>query len=596
MIPNNVVEDILRRVSIADIISQRIPLKKSGNNYTGFCPFHNDRKTPSFSVSDQKGLYHCFSCGAGGNAITFLKEYEKLDFIQALKELSKSAGIDLEPYLSDNNSEQSDLRSRLKIIHDHAQKFFIHNLHQYGNPNTKIAVATIKSRKLDKHTIQRFGIGYGSNLVNGLFTHLKNEGFTKEEIIASGLCGQTEQGKIYDRFRNRITFPIYDQDNIIVGFGGRALNKNTPAKYINSPETPLFKKKNLLYGWNLAKDQVLEKGILILVEGYLDVIRLFQAGFAYTAAPLGTGLSEDRIHFLKNKTDTLFLCFDGDEAGKKSAYRSAGLAAKIGVPVKIICLPDQEDPDTFLLKYGPDTFSDLIDNSISAEEFVIDSTKKFLPDTKKFMQSCFEYAVHLEGNIPSVSLSIETEKFLKKLSEEAGISFSSIELEFSRFKELYFRYWNPEKEYYDDTIIEETKQLELHKEAKEILSTLILFPQFADQIATIITPEDFPSEAMQNFYREILMHPERSSDEWIMIAGSSPEIHIGSDFVTIPEIRTIKNYAVRLKIKALKQKKDDISRQILLLEKENKFSQELNNQILEIQMRMIDLKKEFYFL
>ena len=588
MIPPDVIEDILRRVSIVELISQNITLKKAGHNYKGLCPFHNDKNNPSLSVSDQKGLYHCFSCGAGGNALTFLKEYNKLDFVDSMKVLGDLAGIDVEYYLQ-NQQDLLPLRNKLKTMHQIAQEFYVEQLFTINNPQTELAVRTIKKRKLDKKTIELFGLGFGGVAWDGLFTKLQSAGFKADEIVLSGLCGKSENNKFYDRFRNRITFPIFDSEGIIVAFGGRIIDDSSNAKYINSPETPLFKKGSLLYGWNFAKDTSLELGNVILVEGYMDVIRMFQAGFSTAVAPLGTGLTEDRISFLKHKVDTIILCFDGDSAGQKSTYRSAGIAAKLGVPTKVAVLPENEDPDTFLLNQGPNAMAKILDTSIEAEIFILDSAKSKLPDSNKFLQDVFEYAIHLEGDSNSPSLHIKTEQFLKKVSEILLVSYGSIELEFSRFKEQFLKF-NNNNAWENSYSKEESKPNKEFQEEFELISILIMFPEFADHVASVLEPSDFYNEESQELFKKMLLHPEFTAQDWIISAGNTSLISLTSKWLEAPDIRIIKNYAVSIRIKSLKKKRDLISKALI-----NSDSQ-LNAQILEIQTEVIALKREFYHL
>ncbi len=587
MIPQDVIEDILRRISIVELISQHATLKKAGHNYKGLCPFHNDRNTPSLSVSDQKGLYHCFSCGAGGNALTFLKEYNKLDFVDSMKILGELAGIDIEYYLQ-NQQDILPLRNKLKTIHQIAQEFYIEQLFKIDNPQTELAVRTIKKRKLDKKTIELFGLGFGGIGWDELFKKLQSSGFKTDEIIISGLCGKSENNKFYDRFRNRITFPIFDSEGVIVAFGGRIIDNSSNAKYINSPETPLFKKGSLLYGWNFSKDTALEIGNVIIVEGYMDVIRMFQAGFSTAVAPLGTGLSEDRISFLKHKVDTIILCFDGDNAGQKSTYRSAGIAAKLGVPTKVAVLPENEDPDTFLLYQGPNAMAKILDNSIDAENFILESAKTKLPDSNKFLQDVFEYAIYLEGDSNSPSLHIKTEQFLKKVSEILMVSYGSIELDFSRFKEQFLKFNNNSWENsYSKS--ESKADKEFHEEF-ELLSILIMFPEFTDHVASILEPTDFYNEESQELFKKMLLHPEFTAQDWIVTAGNTSLISLTSKWLDAPDIRIIKNYAVSIKIKSLKKKRDLISKKLI------NSDPQLSTQILEIQSKIFALKREFYHL
>ncbi|MGL5955873.1 MAG: DNA primase [Brevinema sp.] len=585
MIPQDVIDDILRRVSLVEVMSQYITLKKSGHAYKGLCPFHNDRNNPSLHVDDQKGLYHCFSCKAGGNILTFLKEYNKLDFIDSMKFLEPYSGIDIEPYLK-QQQDTFPLRNKLKTMHQIAQDFFQENLYKIDNPQVELAVRTIKKRKLDKKTISLFGLGFGGVARNELFQKLQNSGFKAEEIFSSGLCGKSEQGTIYDRFRNRITFPICDSEGIVIAFGARIIDNSSPAKYINSPETLLFKKGSVLYAWHLAKESVLESGELILVEGYLDVIRMFQAGFTNTVAPMGTGLTEEQVYYIKNKIDNLIFCFDGDNAGQKSSYRSAGIAAKLEVPTKIAILPENDDPDTFLLQQGANAMADILQNSQDAEKFILESATKHLPDSNKFLQEVFEYAIFLEGEDSGPSLNIRTNQFLKKTATLLSISYSSIELEFSRYKQHYSK---------DRPIIDKQQYKEFEEEF-ELMAILVMFPEFADHAASIVSVLDFFHQETKEIFTQILMHPEKTAQEWLITIGKTDLVSYTSKWLEAPDIRIIQNYAVSLRIKSLKRKRTLINQELFNYLPDSEKHHELSTQIIELQQELINLKKMFYLL
>lgn len=587
MIPPDIIDDILRRTSIVEIIGQYVSLKKNGHNYKGLCPFHNDRNTPSLHISEQKGLYHCFSCGAGGNVLTFLKEYNKLDFIDSIKLLGEKVGIDINSYLN-NDSNLLPLRNKIKIMHQVAQDFFHENLFNINNPKVELAVRTIRNRKLDKKTIETFGLGFGGIEQTGLFQRLQSQGFQADEIIASGLCGKNDNGKFYDRFRNRITFPIHDSEGVIVAFGGRIIDNSSPAKYINSPETILFKKGSLLYGWHLAKEFALESGEIILVEGYMDVIRMFQAGFSNTVAPLGTGLTEDRLHYLKHKIDNIILCFDGDSAGQKSAYRSAGIATKLEIPTKIASLPENEDPDTFLLNNGPNSMAEILQNSQDSVSFILESAKKSLPDSNKFLQEVLEYAINLEGTNSTVTINIKTSQFLKKIAEILQVSYSSVELEFSRFRQSNtISITNTEKE--------QSTSSEFYDEF-ELMAILVMFPEFIDHVASIVDISDFYNTETNYIFKQMLLHPEKTTQEWLIAIGNTEFIKYTSKWLEAPDIRIIQNYTVSLRIKSLKKKRTLINNELLTQDMNSDNYYQLSQQIIDIQNELVNLKQKFYHL
>lgn len=583
MIPPDVVEHILRRVSIVELMSRSIVLKKAGRNYTGLCPFHNDRKNPSLSVSEEKGLYHCFSCGAGGNALTFLKEHEKLDFVESMRELAKMAGTDIEPYLKEGN-DLLPLRERLKTMHKIAQEFFEKSLLDPSEPLSRRAVSILKQRHMDKKTVEKFGLGFGGRINDGLFSLLQSQGFKTDEIFASGLCGRSESGHIFDRFARRITFPVWDENGVIIAYGGRAIEDNVRAKYINSPESPLFKKSLVLYGYNLAKEQVQEKGAVLIVEGYMDVVRLFQAGFDYAAAPMGTGLTEDRLAFLKHKADVLYFCFDGDQAGLKSAYRSSGIAAKVGAKAKVVVLPADDDPDTFLIKNGSEAFNKLLAEAIDGESFVMQKALSLLPDVQAFLSVAFEYASSLEGEIQAETFGVETESFLRRCAEKAKVSFSSVELEFSRFKNAVLRSHS--------FSFEENQQKPPKNESRQLAALLLMYPELADTVAETIAPDDFSDEESKEVFTRILMSPEKTAQEWLCYWGSSSIIEDAAQITHTPDIRTVKTYAVKLRIQSLTDKIDRLSQELM---KDNPTEKtEILMHIKELQKEKLDLKENLY--
>ena len=583
MIPRDVVDSILRRVSLVELMSRSIALKKTGANYVGLCPFHNDRNKPSLSVSDEKGLYHCFSCGAGGNALTFLKEHDRLDFIESMRVLGPMANIDIEPYLA-NDEDLLPLRERLKTMHKLAFDYFNARLYDGQDSFSRTAGAILRRRKIDRETLKRFGLGFGGSASDGLFRALQNEGFKPDEIIQSGLCGRTEQGRYYDRFAKRITFPVWDENGTVIAFGGRAIEENARAKYLNSPETMLFKKSTVLYGWNLAKEEAIERGQVLLVEGYMDVIRLFQAGFDIAAAPMGTGLSEDRISALKHKVETLYFCFDGDAAGVKSAFRSSGLAAKVGATAKVVMLPPEDDPDTYLLTKGPDAFAQLMEQAIDSEEFIMKTALALLPNVQAFLQLVFEYAFSLEGGVAGTALSVKTDTFLRRCAQEAGTSIESVILDFDRFKQQAMRLSinAPGGE-------EPPRRKAATDDDRILASVLIVYPELADTLAELVSPDDFSDAECQDIVRQVYLHPEKTAQDWLAYWAASPLVEEAARWTQAPDFRFLKTHAVRLRIKSLTKKIETMMQNI-----NNENSEETLNIITELQKEKLTLKENFY--
>ncbi len=374
-IPQNFIDDVVARVDIIDVIDSRVPLKKAGREYQACCPFHNE-KTPSFTVSPSKQFYHCFGCGAHGTAIGFLMEYENLDFVEAVKELASSAGMQLPQTTNDDDfhsTPKSELEQSYQVL-ENAKRFYQQQLREH--PQGKLAVSYLKERGLSGEVARDFGVGYApegwDNLLKALAqpcTTLANAGLVIEKDNNNG-C--------YDRFRHRVIFPIHDQRGRVIAFGGRVLGDDTP-KYLNSPETTVFHKGKELYGLYEARKRLKKIDSIVVVEGYMDVVSLAQFGIYNVVATLGTAVTEDHINRLFRTCNEIIFCFDGDRAGQDAAWRGMenGLAQITGErQLRFLFLPDGEDPDTLVRKIGTDAFNDLITNALTLSEFLLQKLSK----------------------------------------------------------------------------------------------------------------------------------------------------------------------------------------------------------------------------
>lgn len=352
-------EEIKSRVDIVDLVSDYLSLKKTGQNWRGLCPFHAE-KTPSFTVSPAKQIYHCFGCGSGGDIFSFLVKYENLTFNEALKVLAKRAGVTLKP------SQKSDVKAgekeALYNIHNDALAFFSQNLAK--SPD---ALTYLKKRGIGGDAVKLFEIGYASKSWDALLTYLKRKGYNPEIMKKAGLITQGVKGS-YDTFRERIIFPIHDLKGDVIAFGGRAVNGSEP-KYLNSPETLIFNKRGVLYGLDRAKHSIKETGKILLMEGYIDVITAHIHGVTNTVAPLGTAFTIEHGRLIKRFTENVILAFDGDKAGVKATKSAASALLESGLNVKILPLPDKEDPDSFMRKNGKEAFSTLLEKPLSIIDF-----------------------------------------------------------------------------------------------------------------------------------------------------------------------------------------------------------------------------------
>ncbi|WP_319553628.1 DNA primase [uncultured Vibrio sp.] len=377
-IPRSFIDDLLARLDIVDIVDARVKLKKKGKNYGACCPFHNE-KTPSFSVSQEKQFYHCFGCGAHGNAIDFIMEFERLDFVEAIEELASYLGLDVPreqrsgggQFKSGPQASSSEKRNLYDLMGSIAQ-FYRNQLKQ---PANKVAIEYLKDRGLSGEIVQKFGIGYVADewdLVRKNFGQQKD---AQDMLVTGGMLIENDKGNRYDRFRGRVMFPIRDRRGRVIGFGGRVLGDGTP-KYLNSPETPIFHKGKELYGLYEVLQAYREPAQILVVEGYMDVVALAQYGVDYSVASLGTSTTGDHIQMLFRQTNTVVCCYDGDRAGKEAAWRALENALqylKTGNTLKFLFLPDGEDPDSYVRKYGKAAFEQQIEQATPLSNYLFDN-------------------------------------------------------------------------------------------------------------------------------------------------------------------------------------------------------------------------------
>ena len=365
----DVIEQVRQANDILDVVSAYVTLKKKGRDYFGLCPFHNE-KTPSFSVSQQKQMYYCFGCGAGGNSITFLMDYENITFPEALKLLADRAGITLpEQEQSADEKRQADFKVRLLDANREAARYYHYQL---NGRNGAHARAYIEKRGLTQETVKRFGLGYSNTYGDELYRYLRSKGFDNSVIKETGLCRIEEKGP-HDMFWNRVMFPIMDANSRVIGFGGRVMGEGEP-KYLNSPETKIFDKSRNLYGLNYAKTW--RKPYLLLCEGYMDVISMQQAGFTGAVASLGTAFTPGQASLLKRYTQSIILTYDSDEAGTRAALRAIPILKEAGLNARVLDLSPYKDPDEFIKARGAEEFEKRIDSALNCFLFETDAEKK----------------------------------------------------------------------------------------------------------------------------------------------------------------------------------------------------------------------------
>ena len=366
--PEEVIEEVRMRNDIVDVISGYVKLQRKGSNYFGLCPFHNE-KSPSFSVSPGKQMYYCFGCGAGGNVITFIMEYENYSFTEALNLLAERAGVALpKQEYSPEARAQEDPKKNLLEINKLAANYFYYQL---KHPQGKAGYDYLKNRQLTDDTIRHFGLGFANKTSDDLYRFLKDKGYPDSLLKETGLVTIEERGA-HDKFWNRVMFPILDVNNRVIGFGGRVMGDGTP-KYLNSPETRLFDKSRNLFGLNYARTS--REKYMLICEGYMDVIAMHQAGFTNSVASLGTAFTSQHASLLKRYTDQVVLTYDSDGAGVKAALRAIPILKDVGMSVKVLNMRPYKDPDEFIKNLGADAFRQRIEEAKNSFLFEIDVLK-----------------------------------------------------------------------------------------------------------------------------------------------------------------------------------------------------------------------------
>ena len=419
---DEVINDVRQSNDIVDVISQYVHLKRSGRNFFGLCPFHNE-KSPSFSVSPDKQIFHCFGCGVGGNVFSFITQIEGINFVEAVQMLAERANIQL-PTLQDNgDSQREELKAKVYKVNEFTAEFYHQNLYK---PQAKIAQEYVKKRQLSNETLKSFKIGF-SGKFDELYQELKKQGFGEREILESGLVNKNERGQYIDRYRNRLMFPICDARGKVIAFGGRVLDDSKP-KYINSPENVVYSKGRNLFGLNVAKKGDLKR--ILIVEGYMDVISLHQRGITNVVAPLGTALTEQQGWLLRKNSEQIILSFDSDEAGLKAKLRALDILQNMGCDLRILQMEGAKDPDEYIIKYGNARFNNLVDKALSIIEFKVKILKKDLNlentnDKIKFLNEIAKL-------ISNVNNTIEREVYIEKIAKEYDISKEAIYAEVNK--------------------------------------------------------------------------------------------------------------------------------------------------------------------
>ena len=425
---SDLLEEIRNRCDIVDVISEYVHLKPAGKGFKGLCPFHGE-KTPSFMVSPEKQLFHCFGCGEGGNVFNFLMKYEKFSFFEAVKMLAKKSGVAL-PVDEEKENFLDREKEKLYILNNLVANYYRECL--FRTNQGKKVINYFKKRGINNASVEKYRLGYAPSGWDTLNNFLKKKGYSYKELIKAGLIKKGKiEGKYIDYFRDRIIFPIFNLSGRVIGFGGRVLENSLP-KYINSPETLIYNKGSNLYSLNYAKEDIRKKNYIIIVEGYTDVLITQQYGFNNVVASLGTALTNKQIDLVKRFTDMVLIAYDADSAGNMATLRSLDLIIKAGLNIKVIDLPQGDDPADFLVKKGKNPFQNLIDSSLS----LIDYKLKFLY-SKNSVKTIEGKVKVIKGIIPTLSIignEVELRAQTKKISEELKLSEEAILIELKKYK------------------------------------------------------------------------------------------------------------------------------------------------------------------
>ncbi|WP_209342623.1 DNA primase [Flavonifractor sp. AGMB03687] len=554
-IPEQFIDDLVSRSDIADVVSSYVSLNKKGNNLWGLCPFHNE-KTPSFSVSPDKQIYHCFGCGKGGGVISFIMEIENLPFVDAVKLLAKRAGLEVPE--SGENEAYRKKRTRLLELSRDAARFYHDYLTSPGGQRVRDYIA---QRQISPRTATRFGLGAAPDQWDALTKAMTAKGYTKMDLIDAGLAVAGKNGGIYDKFRSRLMLPVIDVRGEVVGFTSRLLPGEEGAKYLNTPETVLFKKGRLIYALNFAKNT--KRPNLVLVEGNIDVITLHQAGFDNVVATMGTALTEEHARILARYTKELVLCYDNDAAGKQSTDRVLNILKNANLTVRVLQLPNafdaegkpiKQDPDDFVKRFGPAAFEKCLNGSAGQNDYRLDSLQsKHDLSTEEGRLAYLKDAV---ATVAALQSPIEREIYGNKAAAAGGISAAAMAQEVARYRKD--KAWRAKKLQAKKDL---TPAAQLQPKARElryenirsaraeegVIRLLLLDPDLLDQTASL-GPDQFSSPLLAKLY--VLLKQRHSQGLSLQLGALSgvltPEemSHI-SGILEQPESRSNSSQALR---------------------------------------------------
>ena len=588
---DEIIDEVRQTNDIVDIISQYVHLKRSGRNFFGLCPFHNE-KSPSFSVSPDKQIFHCFGCGVGGNVFTFLTKIEGINFVEAVQTLAERSNIQLPTLEGSGDSAKELLKSKVYKVNEFTANYYHQNLYK---PESKIAQEYIKKRKLTNETLKAFQIGF-SGQFDELYQELKKQGFEEPEILESGLVNRNDRGQYIDRYRNRLMFPICDVRGRVIAFGGRVLDDSKP-KYINSPENVVYSKGRNLFGLNVAKKGDIKQ--ILVVEGYMDVISLHQRGITNVVAPLGTALTQQQGWLLRKSSEKIILSFDSDEAGLTAKIRALDILQDMGCDLRILQMEGAKDPDEYIIQYGNARFKSLVEKALSVIEFKVKVLKQNL--NLEVVNDKIKFLNEIAKLIAKVENTIEREVYIEKIAKEYNISKEAIYAEVNKLAYASSK---------GERVLEKAKPVRNHKKPEEreipqavkrrentviailLAGNIAIFPIIKQNIKI----EDFKDNTNQKIAQKLYEELEKGNSNMnsiIDMLGEEEQNHITEIMADDYEIEDVEKAIDDIMQSYEKDKLNERKFEILELLEENlevNQKKELEKELSEIIIRLAKIK------
>lgn len=597
-----IIEEIKARCDIASVIGDYIKIQPSGQNYKALCPFHVE-KTPSFHISTAKQVYKCFGCGEGGDVINFVMKMENLDFMDAVRMLATRCGIDINFNIDEDTKRKIELSKKYQDIHTEAARYYFANLLQTKNRGYEY----LKNRGLDDRTIKKFGLGYSPDSWSSLMDYLMNEkGYSREELLECGLIGKsTKTDKYYDKFRNRVMFPIFDYRGNVIGFGGRVLDDSLP-KYLNSPDTLIFNKRHNLYGLNFARKNLSSRTV-ILVEGYMDLISLYQYGIQIAVATLGTALTSQQAHLIKRYADNVIISYDSDGPGIKASLRAIDILVEAGLSVKVLNLKDSKDPDEYVRKYGTDEYKKAMRDAVPRIKFKIDNLKDSFDLSRD--GDNIKFAKEAVNIIKQLKSPVEIDYYIKYLSGIVQLDEDAVK------REIYGKSYNSKissnkkfNRYTQDEKpnIEKMDAIQHGEELTEIMLIKIMMniPAAREKILLKIDENEFLMEESKKITRylskvdsEKVVDSSELADIDEKYIESLKKVSLDSiDTKNLKEIeetvKSVKRNSLKNKINNLRRKQSELEEKRKNLDNnEKELLKELDVEIMNIALQAVDLNK-----